>query len=324
VDKPGAKRAAQADPAAVAAYIDAVPEPARSRLRALAEVIRAEAPEAIERIAYGLATWHLRENLIHIGGFAHHVGIYPGAAAIRAFAEDLAAFKTSKGAIQVPHDAPLPMDLVRRLTCWRLAQVASASPRRAAENYPRVEVRSRVELRAWFNAEHATSRGAWITTWKKHVGGQHVDAAAVTEEALCFGWIDSLPRAFDDDRSMVLVTPRKPKSAWSAINKQRVEQLLASGSVTPAGLAVIEAAKQSGTWTALDAVETLVLPPDLVAAFACADPAARAHFDAFPRSAKRGILEWIHTAKKPETRTKRIVETVTLATTNQRAHQWHR
>jgi hypothetical protein len=89
-----------------------------------------------------------------------------------------------------------------------------------------------------------------------------------------------------------------------------------------AALILVEAAKQSGTWTALDAIETLALPPDLVAAFESAAPLARANFDAFPRSAKRGILEWLQTAKKPETRTKRIAETVTLAAKNQRANSW--
>jgi uncharacterized protein YdhG (YjbR/CyaY superfamily) len=118
------KRPPQAEPAAVAAYIDAAPEPARSRLLALAEAIRAEAPDAIERMAYGLATWHQRENLIHLGAFAHHVGVYPGSAAIMAFAEELAAFKTSKGAIQVAHEAALPVELVRRITRWRIEQAA--------------------------------------------------------------------------------------------------------------------------------------------------------------------------------------------------------
>jgi uncharacterized protein YdhG (YjbR/CyaY superfamily) len=124
------KSAPKADPKAVAAYIDAAPEPARSRLRALAEAVRAEAPGAVERIAYGLATWHQSENLIHLGAFQHHVGIYPGAAAIVAFADDLEAFRTSKGAIQVPHDAPLPTSLVRRITRWRLEQARTkASPK---------------------------------------------------------------------------------------------------------------------------------------------------------------------------------------------------
>jgi uncharacterized protein YdhG (YjbR/CyaY superfamily) len=126
------KRAPKADPDAVQAYLDAAPEPARSRLRALADVVRAEAPGAIERIAYGLATWHQRENLIHLGAFEHHLGIYPGPAAIVAFADDLSAFKTSKGAIQVPHAAPLPVELVRRITRWRLEVTVSASPKTAA------------------------------------------------------------------------------------------------------------------------------------------------------------------------------------------------
>jgi uncharacterized protein YdhG (YjbR/CyaY superfamily) len=119
------KRPPQADPGAVAALLDAAPEPARARLRALADVIRAEAPEAVERVAYGLPTWHQGENLIHLGGFARHVGVYPGPEAILAFEADLTGFKTSKGAIQIPHDAPLPVELVQRLVRWRLAQVAA-------------------------------------------------------------------------------------------------------------------------------------------------------------------------------------------------------
>jgi uncharacterized protein YdeI (YjbR/CyaY-like superfamily) len=159
-------------------------------------------------------------------------------------------------------------------------------------------------------------------TWKKHVAEKHVDAAAVAEEALCVGWIDSLPRALDGDRTMLLVTPRRPKSAWSAVNKQRVARLVAEGAMTAAGLAVVEAAKRSGTWEALDAVEALTLPDDLLARFEAATPAARTNFDAFPRSAKRGILEWIQNAKKPETRAKRVEETVTQAEVNVRANQW--
>lgn len=119
------------DPAAVAAYINAAPEPARTRLQALADAVRAEAPAAVERIAYGLATWHQGENLIHLGAFQHHVGIYPGPEAIVAFADELSDFKTSKGAIQVPHDAPLPTELVRRLTRWRLEQATANASQKA-------------------------------------------------------------------------------------------------------------------------------------------------------------------------------------------------
>jgi uncharacterized protein YdhG (YjbR/CyaY superfamily) len=122
------KRSPTPAPAAVTAYISAAPEPARSRLRALRKVIREEAPGAIERMAYGLATWHQGENLIHLGAFRHHVGVYPGPAAITAFEAQLARFKTSKGALQLPHDAPLPVDLVRHITRWRVAQVAGKPP----------------------------------------------------------------------------------------------------------------------------------------------------------------------------------------------------
>lgn len=125
----------QAEPEAVAAYIEAATEPARSRLLALRDVIRSEAPAAIERMAYGLATWHQGENLIHLGAFTHHVGIYPGAAAMVAFAGELGGYVTSKGTIQVPHDAPLPTELVRRLTRWRLEQVqAKAAQRKGKVN----------------------------------------------------------------------------------------------------------------------------------------------------------------------------------------------
>ncbi|GAB4200308.1 MAG: hypothetical protein OHK0013_11230 [Sandaracinaceae bacterium] len=120
------------DPDAVSAYVDAAPEPARTRLRALCEVLREEAPEAIERIAYGLPTWHQGENLVHVGAFAHHVGFYPGPEAIVAFADELAAFRTSKGAVQIPHEVPLPLDLVRRITRWRVARVTRTARPRAA------------------------------------------------------------------------------------------------------------------------------------------------------------------------------------------------
>ncbi len=330
------KRPPASEAEAVTAYIEAAGEPGRSRLQGLREVIRQEVPAAIERMAYGLPTWFAGENVLHLGVFAHHVGVYPGAAAIEAFARDLEGYRTSKGAIQFPHDGPIPTDLIRRITRWRVEHIAagersvapSVSSRartrasRVASRYPKVEVFSRADLRAWLAAEHQRSRGAWIVAWKKHTGSRHVDASAIAEEALCFGWIDSLPRALDADRSMLLVTPRKPASAWSRVNKERVARLIANGDMAQAGLAVVEAAKESGAWEALDAVEDLACPPDLLERFQVAPPEAWGHFDAFPRSVKRGILEWIHGAKRPETRSRRIEETVVRAAKNERANQW--
>jgi uncharacterized protein YdeI (YjbR/CyaY-like superfamily) len=120
---------------------------------------------------------------------------------------------------------------------------------------------------------------------------------------------------------MLLLSPRKPKSAWSKLNRDRTERLIAEGLMAPAGLKVVKAAQVSGMWTKLDTVEALQIPPDLDNAF-LSSKTARNHFDAFPKSVKRGILEWILQAKKPETRMARIAETVEKAKDNIRANQW--
>ncbi|GAB4460645.1 MAG: hypothetical protein OHK0037_08230 [Elainellaceae cyanobacterium] len=120
---------------------------------------------------------------------------------------------------------------------------------------------------------------------------------------------------------MLWFAPRKPGTSWSKLNKDRVEKLLAAGQIEPAGLAKIEAARQDGSWNALDAVEALEMPPDLAAALAEYETALP-NFEAFPRSSRRGILEWIASAKKPETRARRIAETARLAAENVRANQW--
>lgn len=191
----------------------------------------------------------------------------------------------------------------------------------AAEHYDRVEVATREEWRAWLEANHAYSRGVWVVTHKRDSGRPALPYAAVVEEALCFGWVDSLPRKLDDQRSMRLATPRKPRSSWSRVNKERIERLTAAGRMAPAGLAAVETAKANGAWSALDAVEALVVPGDLRDALD-AVPAAAESWDGFPRSAKRAILEWVGSAKRPETRAKRIANTVSEAAEGRRANQW--
>ncbi|MEQ8656956.1 MAG: YdeI/OmpD-associated family protein [Hyphomicrobiales bacterium] len=195
--------------------------------------------------------------------------------------------------------------------------------KRPAENLEQIEVKSRADLRAWLAAHHEQSESIWLVTYKKAVADWYVEYDAVVEECLCFGWVDSLTRAKDEKRSMLLLAPRNEKSAWSASNKRRVENLLAAGLMEPPGLAKIKAAKKNGMWAFLDDVEALVSPPDLIKALQ-RYPNAKANFDAFPRSPKRGILEWIKQAKKPETRAKRIEETARLAETNDRANQFKR
>jgi len=177
---------------------------------------------------------------------------------------------------------------------------------------PFVEPADRAEWRAWLEAHHATSLGIWLAVGKK--GGQVTSLTYddAVEEALCFGWIDSIVNRLDEHRFKQLFTPRKPGSAWARSNKQRVERLLAQGLMAPAGLAAIEAAKANGSWTLLDDVEDLVVPDDLAAALE-ASPAASRYFAGFSSSAVKMILYWIATAKRPETRAKRIAETIESA-----------
>ena len=183
-----------------------------------------------------------------------------------------------------------------------------------------VEVQSREALRDWLAANHARTDSIWLVTWKAHTP-YHVSWDVVVEEALCFSWIDSQPRKLDQDRSMIRLSPRKPGSGWSGVNKGRIERLVASGLMAAPGLEKIELARRDGSWTALDAASDLSIPDDLQHAFD-AHPGARGRFDAFPPSARRSILEWVALAKRPETRATRVNETARLAALGQRANQW--
>ena len=180
---------------------------------------------------------------------------------------------------------------------------------------------TRAAWRAWLAKHHTQTAGVWLISYKKATGKPQVTYDEAVEEALCFGWVDSKPGKLDEARSMLWFAPRKAGSGWSRPNKERVARLIEAGLMMPAGLTKIEAAKQDGSWTALDAVELLEVPSDLAQALA-ANPIAQQYFEAFPRSAKRGILEWISNAKRPETRAKRVEETARLAAENKRANQW--
>jgi len=186
-----------------------------------------------------------------------------------------------------------------------------------------IHPRSRADLRTWLQKNHTRKEGIWIINFKKATGKPRLEYDEIVEEALCFGWIDSKPNALDDERSMLWLAPRKPKTGWSRLNKARIKRLIQSGQMMPAGQAMIDAAMQDGSWNKLDAVEALEIPPDLAEALA-AHPPAQENFDTFPRSVKRSILEWIAAAKKQETRASRIDETARLAAENIRANQWRR
>lgn len=180
---------------------------------------------------------------------------------------------------------------------------------------------TRAEWRQWLIENHARNQGLWLISYKLATGKPFVKYEDAVEEALCFGWIDSKPNKLDAERSMLWFAPRKRGTGWSLPNKQRAERMIRAGQMMPAGQAKIDAAVQDGSWNVLDGVEALEIPFDLQQALA-AHPSAPENFAAFPRSAKRGILEWIINAKTPETRAKRIKETAASAAKNVRANQW--
>jgi uncharacterized protein YdeI (YjbR/CyaY-like superfamily) len=182
---------------------------------------------------------------------------------------------------------------------------------------------SRALWRAWLMEHHNRTEGVWVIRNRKAADGTGVSVDDLVEEALCFGWIDSLPRKLDETRTMLYFAPRKRGSNWSALNRRRAERMIAEGWMSAAGMEKILAAQADGSWFALNDVDALVTPPDLAEALE-ARPPAREHFDAFPVSVKRGILEWILNAKRPETRQKRVQETAELARENVRANQWRR
>ena len=183
-----------------------------------------------------------------------------------------------------------------------------------------VEVADRAAWRAWLAERHEQKAGIWLAMPRKGSDGSALTYDEAVEEAPCFGWIDSTANTLDDEWSLLYFAPRKRGGTWARSNKERIERLERAGLIAPAGKAVIDRAREDGSWTALDSVEALEVPPDLEHALA-ANATASGYFDAFPPGAKKQILWWVVSAKRPETRAKRIAETVRLAEQNVRANQ---
>ena len=129
----------------------------------------------------------------------------------------------------------------------------------APDGRPMVQPADRAAWRGWLEANHTTSTGVWLAYFRKG-RGPRVDYPEGVEEALCFGWIDSVAGKLDEDRTLLWYSPRRPASGWARPNKERVVRLIGEGLMTPAGLAAIDEAKRRGTWTLLDDVEDLIVP----------------------------------------------------------------
>lgn len=184
-----------------------------------------------------------------------------------------------------------------------------------------VEVKSLSDLRDWLAAHHTRTSGIWLVHHKK-ASPHYLPIGDIVDECLCWGWIDSLVRAKDDLRTMHYISPRKPASNWSRVNKDKIARLVADGRMQPAGIAMVDLAKTSGTWTALDDVENGVLPNDLRTALK--DANLLDSWNALPKSATRGILEILFNTKRAPTRARRISETITVLENAKRSFKYVR
>jgi uncharacterized protein YdeI (YjbR/CyaY-like superfamily) len=181
--------------------------------------------------------------------------------------------------------------------------------------------KNRKEWRKWLDKNHKKEKSVWLIIYNMGSQTPSIYYPEAVDEALCFGWIDSKPNKRDAESRYQYFAKRNPKSNWSKINKEKVARLMSAGLMSEAGLEMVQLAKESGTWTALDKVESLEVPDDLMKLFATNKTAFK-NWEQFSKSTKRGILDWIQNAKRSETRNKRIEETVALAEKNIRANQY--
>lgn len=177
---------------------------------------------------------------------------------------------------------------------------------------PIVSFATREAWAEWLEAHHASAPGVWLKIMKKGATEAGVTQAEALEVALCFGWIDSQKSAFDESFSLQRFTPRRARSLWSRINRDKVEELIARGDMRPAGLREVERARADGRWeAAYEPQRTATVPDDLQTALD-QNEAARAFFATLSGANRYAILHRIHTARKPETRARRIAQFVAM------------
>lgn len=165
--------------------------------------------------------------------------------------------------------------------------------------------KDRKSWRAWLEKNHSKEQGVWLIYYKKSSGKNRVSYADAVEEALCFGWIDSIMHPIDEHKYKQKFTPRKTKSVWSALNKKRVEKLIKENLMEPAGLKIIATGKENGSWTKIDHVENFEIPGDLKKTFSRNKKLAK-YFEGLGKFRQKQWLYRLGNAKLPETRAKRI------------------
>jgi uncharacterized protein YdeI (YjbR/CyaY-like superfamily) len=175
------------------------------------------------------------------------------------------------------------------------------------------------DWRAWLARNCRSANEGWVVLYHRDSGTPGLRYHEAVEQALCFGWIDGLHRRYNADSSQLRFTPRTARSRWSQLNRQRAAKLTELGLMTEQGRAAIELAKAAGTWQLVPDERRWAIPDDLREQLDGND-AARTNFESFPPSSKRLILEWIAIAIRPDTRRRRIDQTVSLAALNIRAN----
>ena len=173
------------------------------------------------------------------------------------------------------------------------------------------------QWRQWLQENHESQQSVWLICYKMKSGKPSISWSDAVDEALCFGWIDSTRKTIDDEKFIQFFSKRKASSTWSKINKEKVQKLMADGSMAKAGLKCIEVAKQNGSWTILDTVEELTIPDALEAAFK-KHKGSKDFFLGLSKSVRKMMLHRIAMAKQPETKQKRINEIIAQVTQKQK------
>jgi len=171
---------------------------------------------------------------------------------------------------------------------------------------------SQQDWRKWLKKNHKSKQSVWLILYKKESKKPVIRWSEAVDEALCFGWVDSKRRPVDEEKFTQFFSRRKPTGTWSRINKEKIRYLIAKRLMAKAGLMSVETAKKNGSWTILDGVEELVIPPDLAKEFKT-QTGSKEYFLSLSKSIRKMILQWVVFAKRPETRQKRIKEIAELA-----------
>jgi uncharacterized protein YdeI (YjbR/CyaY-like superfamily) len=178
--------------------------------------------------------------------------------------------------------------------------------------------KGRDQWRAWLADNQGAAKEIWLTFYKKHMNKPGLTYIEALEEALCFGWIDGILKRIDEEKHMVRFSPRRKKSIWSQQNKKRVAKLIREGRMTEAGLARIKEAKANGQWDEATLREDVSLVPVELAEALTQNEAARRNFEALAPCYRKQFLYWVGSAKRSETRDKRVAETVALLAQNRK------